>query len=84
MFEALANDGILNEHLLARLAEIEQRDSVFPDIDPCLWAEGSCDRQVMEPTNSSTQHPGERPKAPAAEQAPAAERKIRELRAAAE
>ncbi|HWG16878.1 MAG TPA: 1,4-alpha-glucan branching protein domain-containing protein [Acidobacteriaceae bacterium] len=78
MWEALRADGGLNEHLSARLAEIEQRDSVFPDIDPCLWAEGSCARQVMEKANSGTEDPGDRPKAPAAE------RTIREFRAASE
>ncbi len=31
----------LNEHMTTRLAEIEHRDGIFPDIDPGLWAEGA-------------------------------------------
>ena len=31
----------LNEHMPSRLAEIEHRDSIFPDIDPSLWASGA-------------------------------------------
>jgi len=43
MWQAFMNDGALNEHMTARLAEIEQRDTLFPEIDPSLWAEGSRD-----------------------------------------
>ena len=38
MWEAFAHDGSLNEHMLSRLEEIEQRDRIFPDIDPSFWA----------------------------------------------
>ena len=43
LWEAFAHDGVLNEHMTLRLAEIEQRDNIFPGLDPCLWAAGSCD-----------------------------------------
>jgi 1,4-alpha-glucan branching enzyme len=38
MWEAFARDGSLSEPLLSRLGEIEQRDRIFPDIDPSFWA----------------------------------------------
>ena len=41
MWEAFEHDGGLNEHMTVRLAEIEQRDMLFPEIDPSLWAEGA-------------------------------------------
>jgi 1,4-alpha-glucan branching enzyme len=41
IWQAFEHDGSLNEHLQARLAAIEQRDSIFPDIDPALWAAGA-------------------------------------------
>ena len=41
MWQAFEKAGALNEHQTGRLAEIEQRDNIFPDIDPSLWATGS-------------------------------------------
>ena len=41
IWEAFLHDGSLNEHLNRRLHEIEQRDSIFPDIDPAYWALGA-------------------------------------------
>jgi 1,4-alpha-glucan branching enzyme len=41
IWQAFELDGALNEHQSARLAEIELRDNIFPDIDPALWAAGS-------------------------------------------
>jgi 1,4-alpha-glucan branching enzyme len=41
IWQAFEHDGTLNEHQTARLAAIEQRDSIFPDIDPALWAAGA-------------------------------------------
>jgi 1,4-alpha-glucan branching enzyme len=38
MWQAYEQDGILNEHQSTRLAAIEERDSIFPDLDPQLWA----------------------------------------------
>jgi 1,4-alpha-glucan branching enzyme len=38
IWEAFAHDASLNEYMSTRLAEIEARDGIFPDIDPCLWA----------------------------------------------
>jgi len=43
MWEALEHDGSLNEHLMKRLAEIEQRDNIFPGIDPEFWAAGAAE-----------------------------------------
>ena len=36
-------DGQLTPEQLERLAEIERRDPLFPNLDPALWAEGACD-----------------------------------------
>ena len=41
MWQAVERDGALNEHMKTRLAEIEQRDNIFPEIDPEFWAEGA-------------------------------------------
>ena len=41
IWEAFLHDGSLNEHLTRRLHEIEQRDNIFPDIDPAYWAVGA-------------------------------------------
>ena len=41
IWQAFEADGALNEHLTARLAEIERRDRIFPDVDPGLWAVGA-------------------------------------------
>jgi 1,4-alpha-glucan branching enzyme len=35
----LRGTAALNEQMMERLSEIEQRDSIFPDIDPSFWAE---------------------------------------------
>lgn len=40
MWQAFELDGALNEHQSTRLAAIEERDGIFPDIDPGLWATG--------------------------------------------
>jgi len=41
IWQAFEHDGSLNQHMSARLAEIEHRDSIFPDLDPSHWAEGA-------------------------------------------
>jgi 1,4-alpha-glucan branching enzyme len=41
IWQAFAPDGRLNEHMTSRLQIIEQRDTIFPDIDPGLWVEGA-------------------------------------------
>ena len=46
MWEAFANDGGLNEHMAARLTAIEQRDNLFPEIDPCMWVQGACETRM--------------------------------------
>jgi 1,4-alpha-glucan branching enzyme len=43
IWQAFDHDGHLNEHMTTRLAEIEHRDNIFPDIDPAIWAEGACE-----------------------------------------
>ena len=41
IWQAFEHDGALNEHMHTRLAAIEQRDNIFPGIDPALWAAGA-------------------------------------------
>ena len=38
IWETYVQSGELNEHQAARLAEIQERDNIFPDLDPSLWA----------------------------------------------
>jgi 1,4-alpha-glucan branching enzyme len=38
IWQALLDDGALNEHMSTRLADIELRDAIFPAIDPADWA----------------------------------------------
>jgi 1,4-alpha-glucan branching enzyme len=38
IWETYADTGELNEHQSTRLAAIQERDNIFPDIDPSLWA----------------------------------------------
>ncbi len=45
-FEA---EGALNEFQTARLEEIERRDSIFPEIDPGLWAAGAAELRKEDP-----------------------------------
>jgi 1,4-alpha-glucan branching enzyme len=46
IWEAFEHDRVLNEHMTSRLGEIEQRDLLFPGLDPCLWVEGACESRV--------------------------------------
>ena len=41
IWQSYEQNGSLNEYQSGRLAAIEERDSVFPDIDPGLWATGA-------------------------------------------
>jgi 1,4-alpha-glucan branching enzyme len=43
IWEAFEQDGQLNAHMFTRVSEIEQRDNIFPDIDPGHWASGASD-----------------------------------------
>jgi len=43
IWQAFDHDGTINEHMTNRLAEIEHRDTIFPDIDPGLWAQGAAE-----------------------------------------
>ena len=54
VWQAFEKDGFLNEHMTTRLAEIERRDSIFPDIDPCLWATGECESHLSVESNTKT------------------------------
>jgi 1,4-alpha-glucan branching enzyme len=45
MWRSFEAEGALDERQSARLAEIVRRDSIFPDIDPRLWAEGASERR---------------------------------------
>jgi 1,4-alpha-glucan branching enzyme len=38
IWQSYAEHGSLNDHQAARLGAIQERDSVFPEIDPGLWA----------------------------------------------
>ena len=49
MWQAFDSTGTLSETLLKRLAEIELRDNVFPEIDPALWAKGVTAERRHEP-----------------------------------
>lgn len=41
IWHAFATTGMIAEEQLTRLTEIEERDRIFPDLDPEFWAEGS-------------------------------------------
>jgi len=41
MWQAIETNGGLNEEEQARLAAIEERDSIFREIDPGMWAMGA-------------------------------------------
>ncbi len=41
IWQAYEADDTLNEHMTTRLAEIESRDTIFPDIDPTFWGAGA-------------------------------------------
>lgn len=53
IWQAFETDGALNEHMAARLAEIERRDNIFPEIDPALWATGSRASQIATVNGSA-------------------------------
>lgn len=46
IWEAFEHDGQLNAHMMTRLSEIEQRDNIFPDIDPGHWASEASDTRT--------------------------------------
>jgi 1,4-alpha-glucan branching enzyme len=41
IWQAYDAKGVLDPGELARLDAIQQRDGIFPDIDPGLWATGA-------------------------------------------
>lgn len=69
MWEAFEKDGALNEHMTSRLGEIEQRDTLFPEVDPSLWAEGATESCVTgDALNSDMGSVADRPKPSGSEQ----------------
>ena len=48
-YEALASSNTLNDEQQQYLASIEERDSIFADIDPDFWATGSHQTRNSEP-----------------------------------
>jgi 1,4-alpha-glucan branching enzyme len=49
MWEVLERDGSLTESMMKRLSEIEQRDNIFPDVNPGFWAAGTTAQHRHEP-----------------------------------
>jgi 1,4-alpha-glucan branching enzyme len=49
IWQAFESAGSLTPAQEARLAEIELRDSVFPDVDPGLWVAGAHESRVATP-----------------------------------
>jgi 1,4-alpha-glucan branching enzyme len=41
IWQSYEKDGVLNEHQAARLQAINERDGIFPDIDPGFWVAGA-------------------------------------------
>ncbi len=41
IWQSFESGGHLNEHQQMRLTAIEERDSIFPDIDPSFWSTGA-------------------------------------------
>ena len=64
---ALQRDGSLNDEQLNRLAAIEERDNIFPDIDPGLWSTGSHATHSTPNTNGSPKISPENHSEPAVE-----------------
>ena len=52
MWQELQEHTSLDEQKLARLREIEQRDSIFSEIDPSIWAQGASQSHKADPTLS--------------------------------
>jgi 1,4-alpha-glucan branching enzyme len=55
LWQAFQSSGALTQEQAARLAEIEQRDSIFPDIDPAFWIEGAAQQRAE---NKASPTPG--------------------------
>jgi 1,4-alpha-glucan branching enzyme len=74
IWQAYMQDGGLNEHMTGRLAEIEERDNIFPGIDPGLWAD-SADEPSMQAIGDPADI-GNRPKSPAVDHSASAARAV--------
>jgi 1,4-alpha-glucan branching enzyme len=53
-YQAFEANGSLTEEQEKRLAEIEQRDNIFPNIDPALWAEHAKQQPAETPVEVTT------------------------------
>jgi 1,4-alpha-glucan branching enzyme len=56
MYETFLRDKALSPELERRLVEIEQRDNLFPDIDPAFWAMGAKAERSGAPTHVGDVH----------------------------
>jgi 1,4-alpha-glucan branching enzyme len=53
IWQSFESAGVLTQPQEARLAEIERRDGVFPDIDPGLWVAGAKQERIEAPVATS-------------------------------
>ncbi len=58
-YETVLRDNQLSGHQMSRLSAIEERDSIFADIDPALWSAGAHDTRVSLRTNGAPHVSGE-------------------------
>lgn len=78
LWDILRRDGALNDDQLNRLSAIEERDSIFADIDPSLWSVGSHATRSGTNTNGSPKISPENHSNPAVE-APITDASISEI-----
>ena len=52
LLETVLRDGTLSDELEHRLAAIEERDNIFPDIDPAFWTTGAHAIRSDAPTHT--------------------------------
>ncbi len=55
IWQTFESTGSITEAQASRLAEIELRDGVFPDIDPSLWVAGAKQERVEDPVPAPTE-----------------------------
>jgi 1,4-alpha-glucan branching enzyme len=53
IWQSFVSTSQLNSEQDARLAEIELRDNIFPDIDPALWAAGAKQTRIESPVEAT-------------------------------
>jgi len=54
IWQTFESTGAITEAQASRLAEIEHRDGVFPDIDPGLWVAGAMQIREAVPVPTET------------------------------